>query len=264
MERIASRQHPLVRRFRELARSADSGSAVLLEGAHLLHEAVRSHVPVDLVAILEDGAPPDAQACAQEAERAGARILRVSAQVLAAMSPVRQPSGIVSIARCRPATMARCLEARPALVLLLIGVQDPGNVGASVRAAEACGATAIICSEGTADPFGWKALRGGMGSTFRIPVAVHHPVAAIVEALRERQIAILASVARSGTPLGACDLRRPVAVMLGAEGSGLPDEAASAADGRLSIPMRDPVESLNVAIAAALILFEASRQRERH
>ncbi len=225
MERIASRQHPLVRRFRDLARARESGGSVLLDGAHLLHEAVRSHVPVDLVAILEEDAPPDAQACAQEAERAGARILRVPAGVLAAMSPVRQPSGIVAIARCSPAPIARCLEARPALVLLLVGVQDPGNVGAIVRAAEACGATAIICSEGTADPFGWKALRGGMGSTFRMPVAVHHPLAAIMEALRERQIAVLASVARNGTPVGACDLRGPVAVMLGAEGAGLPDEA---------------------------------------
>ena len=263
MERIASRQNPLVRRFRELARSADPGGSVLLDGAHLVHEAVRSHVPLDVLAILEEGAPHDAQACAQEAERAGARILRVPGQVLAAMSPVRQPSGIVAIARCGPATIGRCLEVRPALILLLIGVQDPGNVGAIVRAAEACGATAVICSEGTAHPFGWKALRGGMGSTFRIPVAVQHPVAAVVDALRERQIAVLASVAREGTPIAACDLRGPVAVMMGAEGAGLPDEAAGAADGRLSIPMRPPVESLNVAIAAALIVFEASRQRER-
>jgi tRNA G18 (ribose-2'-O)-methylase SpoU len=97
-----------------------------------------------------------------------------------------------------------------------------------------------------------------------MPIAVHQPTPAIMEALRGRQIAAVATVALEGTPLASCDLRRPVAVMLGAEGGGLPPEALDAADTRLTIPMRPPVESLNVAITAALILFEASRQRERH
>jgi TrmH family RNA methyltransferase len=150
------------------------------------------------------------------------------------------------------------------LVLVLVGVQDPGNVGAIVRAAEACGATAVICAGVTADPFGWKALRGGMGSTFRMRIAVHAEVLEMVEAVRRRGIALVGTGARDGTPLRSCDLRGPAAVMLGAEGAGLPPEAADAADMHLRIPMRAPVESLNVAIAAALILFEASRQRERH
>lgn len=262
MERIASRQNPLVRRFRELARATDSSGAVLLDGLHLLQEALRSGVRVDLVAVAED-ATGEVQGSAQQAERAGARSLHVSPPVLAAMSPVREPSGIVAIARCTPATLPECLTRSPALVLVLAGVQDPGNVGAIVRAAEACGGTAVICGDGTADPFGWKALRGAMGSTFRMPIAVHQPTPAIMDALRNRQIAAVATVARDGTPLASCDLRRPVAVMLGAEGGGLPPEALEAADTRLTIPMRPPVESLNVAITAALILFEASRQRER-
>jgi len=270
MERIASRQNPLVRRFRELARGTDSSGAALLDGAHLLQEALRSHVPVDLVAIADRVTARDGPALAEEAQRAGARVLHVSDQVLAAMSPVRQPSGVVAIARCRPATLAECLApspgnaAQPPLVLILAGVQDAGNVGAIVRAAEGCGATGIICSDGTADPFGWKALRGAMGSTFRMPVAVHQPLPAIVAELRSRDVAVLATVPRDGTPLGSCDLRGPAAIMLGAEGAGLPLDAATAADVRITIPMRAPVESLNVAIAAALILFEASRQRELH
>ena len=270
MERIASRQNPLVRRFRELARGTDSSGAVLLDGAHLLQEALRSHVPVDLVAIADRVTARDGPALADEAQRAGARVLHVSDQVLAAMSPVRQPSGVAAIARCHPATLAQCLAqptgatAQPPLVLILAGVQDAGNVGAIVRAAEGCGATGIICSEGTADPFGWKALRGAMGSTFRMPVAVHQPMHAIVAELRTRHVAVLATVPRDGTPLGSCDLRGPVAIMLGAEGAGLTFDAATAADARITIPMRAPVESLNVAIAAALILFEATRQRELH
>ena len=199
MERIASRQNPLVRRFRELARATDSSGAALLDGAHLLQEALRSHVPVDLVAISDRATTPDAEALAEEARRTGARVLRVADQVLAAMSPVRQPSGIVSIARCPPATLAQALDGQPALVLILTGVQDAGNVGAIVRTAEACGATGIITTDGTADPFGWKALRGAMGSTFRMPIAVHQPLTAILRELRSRGIAVIATIPRGGT-----------------------------------------------------------------
>ena len=111
MERIASRQNPMVRRFRELARATDSSGAALLDGAHLLQEALRSDVPIDIVAIADRGTSPEGERLAEEAQRTGARVLRVADQVLAAMSPVRQPSGIVSIARC-PSAHART-GARP-------------------------------------------------------------------------------------------------------------------------------------------------------
>ena len=264
MERIASRQNPMVRRFRELARATDSSGAALLDGAHLLQEALRSHVPVEVVAISDRATTPDGEALAEEARRTGARVLRVADQVLAAMSPVRQPSGIVSIARCPPATLAQALDGQPALVPVLTGVQDAGNVGAIVRTAEACGATGIITTDGTADPFGWKALRGAMGSTFRMPIAVHQPLKAILGELRSRGIAVIATIPRGGTSPDAADLRGPAALILGGEGAGLPPDLAASADTLLTIPMRAPVESLNVSIAAALILFEASRQRGRH
>lgn len=264
MERIASRQNPMVRRFRELARATDSSGAALLDGAHLLQEALQSHVPVDVVAISDSATTPDAEALAEEARRTGARVLRVADQVLAAMSPVRQPSGIVSIARCPPATLAQALDGQPALVPILTGVQDAGNVGAIVRTAEACGATGIITTDGTADPFGWKALRGAMGSTFRMPIAVHQPLTAILRELRSRGIAVIATIPRGGTSPDAADLRGPAALILGGEGAGLPPDLAASADTLLTIPMRAPVESLNVSIAAALILFEASRQRGLH
>jgi TrmH family RNA methyltransferase len=122
----------------------------------------------------------------------------------------------------------------------------------------------MITTPGTADPFGWKALRGAMGSTFRLPIAVRQPVSAAVNCLRSRGISIVATVPRHGTPLPAFELRGPVAVLLGGEGAGLPDTLVADADERLSIPMRPPVESFNVAITAALILYEASKQRDGH
>lgn len=261
MERIASRQNALIRRFRDLATSRTEPDAALLDGEHLVREALRSAVRLDVVAVA-DTASPGLLALARDAAAAGARAIEVSEAVLAAISPVRQPSGIVAIARCAPASLGKCLEDSPQLVLVLAGIQDAGNVGAMIRTAEACGATGLICSTGTADPFGWKALRGGMGSTFRLPVCTRQPLDGVMATLRERGIALLASVPRDGTPLPQCDLHGPVALLLGAEGAGLPPEYAAAADVDVTIPMHAPVESLNVAVAAGIILYEAARQRE--
>ncbi len=260
MERIASRQNPIVRRFRDLARPGAAADGLLLDGEHLLDEALRAAVPVEVAAFAEralDRLSP----LAARAAAAGARVVAVPDHVLAAISPVRQPSGVVAIARCRVTPLSSILAAPSPLLLLLHEVQDPGNVGAAVRAAEACGATGLVPGDGSADPFGWKALRGAMGSTFRLPIAGRQPLLDAVAAAQAARIRVFATVPRGGTPLASADLRVPAAVLLGGEGPGLPAALVDRADERLSIPMRAPVDSLNVATAAAVILYESARQR---
>jgi TrmH family RNA methyltransferase len=257
MERISSRQNPVVKRFREVS-SGDHPDLMLLDGEHLLVEAISSGIRIDTVAFA-DGAPIGE--LMRAAERNGASMFSVSAQVLAAISPVREPSGVVAIAAKRHVTLDDVFAKRPALVVMLIGVQDPGNAGATIRAAEGCGATGVVCSDATADPFGWKALRGGMGSAFRLPVVAKQPVERAIATARSRGLRVVATTARDGTPLPECDLRGPVAVLFGSEGRGLADTLVAAADERMTIPMQPPVESLNVAVSAALVLYEAARQR---
>ena len=263
MERISSRHNPLVRRFRELSSGA-SGTAndVLLDGEHLVREAVTSHVRFEVAAVRADAGDPALHALADDIAADGGRVVEVTTAVLHAMSPVREPSGIVAIASFPRSTLHSAMERQPQLVFLLHGVQDPGNVGAIVRASEACGVTGIVAGEGCADPYGWKALRGSMGSSFRVPVAHKVPLAEAARAAKARNVRVLAAVPRGGEPLPTVDLRRPVAILLGGEGPGLPDTLLTLADGTLSVPMRKPVESLNVSIAAALIGYEASRQRD--
>lgn len=194
--------------------------------------------------------------------------------VLAAMSPVQHPSGVVAIGALAPVGLSGAFgaasKARPAgparaaaapLVPVVAGVQDPGNVGAIIRAAAAFGASGIAVLEGSASPFGWKALRGAMGATFRLPIAAGAAIEDVLQAAQQRRIRLVAAVPRGGTPLHAMDFRQPTAIVLGAEGAGLPAAAMAAADDTITIPVLAPVESLNVAIAAALILYEASRQR---
>ena len=142
----------------------------------------------------------------------------------------------------------------------LVDVQDPGNVGAVIRAADALGASGVAALDGTAHPGGWKALRGAMGSTFRVPVAREQTDRAMGE-MRRAGLRIVATVAASGTPLDRLDLRGPICLLLGNEGAGLPDSLSAGADERVTIPMRAGAESLNVAVTASLLLYEARRQR---
>jgi TrmH family RNA methyltransferase len=260
MERISSRQNPVVKRFRAV-RDGDIDGLVLLDGEHLLQEALSSGASIEIAAFSDRLLDDRLTGLAARALESGARILGVSDSVLSAISPVRHPSGVVAIAMRPRTTLDAVLEAQPSLVLFLGGVQDPGNVGAIVRSAEAFGATGMVIGDTTADPWRWKALRASMGSTFRLPIGAHLPLADAAARAKARGLRVLATVPRGGTSLCRSDLRRPSAILLGGEGAGLPDALLELADERLSISMREPIESLNVAIAAAIVMYEAARQR---
>jgi TrmH family RNA methyltransferase len=231
---------------------------MLLDGEHLIQEALASGIQLRLVAAAERSAQ---SAVVRQVEQAGARVILVTDPVLSAISPVQSPSGMVALATRPGGRLEDVFARKPQLVVMLHGVQDPGNVGAIARAAEACGATGLVCSERTADPFGWKALRGAMGSTFRLPTAAKQSLRAAIAHARAEGLRVFATDARGGVMLPECDLRKPAAIILGGEGAGLPADLIEAADGRVTIPMQPPVESLNVAVAAALVLYEAARQR---
>jgi len=258
MSAITSRQHPIVKQFRELAHGG--GPSMLLDGWHLLTEAVAAGIPIETVAWC--GPPTSAeQITIERAQRLGAHVIEVSGTVLNAISPVHSPTGVVASARKPRVDAAVVLQPAPALILAGVGIQDPGNAGAVVRAAAAAGATGVVVDEATADPWSWKALRASMGATFHVPVIRTRTIDKSVDAWRAAGVSIVAAVARGGTSMYDVDLTRPTALLLGGEGPGLPASLTSAADVRISIPMRDAVESLNVAVAAALVLYEARRQR---
>lgn len=269
MESVTSRQNAVVRTFRGLARRRGEDGQVLLEGEHLLTEALNAGVRITTAALasrmLHREARADAEKVARLADRLkkqGARVLSVSDTVLGAMSPVQTPSGVLAIAQVTPVRLEGVMGGSLPLVAVLAGVQDPGNLGAVIRTAEAAGATGLVACPPSADPFGWKALRGAMGSTFRLPVPDRVPLHEALLAARKRGLVIAAAVPRGGRPMRDFDFRRPLAIMLGGEGAGLDASHLDHADERVTIPMNAPVESLNVAVSAAIILYEASRQRE--
>jgi TrmH family RNA methyltransferase len=266
MERIASRRNPLVARCRELAHrrpAADAGA--LLDGAHLLASALESGVVVD-AALFSARALGTAEGrrLASRCRENGVRVAEVSDGALASASPVRTPSGIVAIVEVAEADWTALTRPSPGLVVVTVGVQDPGNLGAIVRSADAGGATGVAVLGPGADPWNWKALRGAMGSTFRLPVRHGGPVDDAVRRLRGEGLRVIGTSPRAGRSVYDLELMGPTAVLVGGEGGGLDDTALALADLTAHVPMRAGVESLNVAVATALIVYEATRQRHRH
>lgn len=260
MAPITSRQHPLVKQYRRVARGDDR--LALIDGWHLLDDAIRARILIDSIVVVRGSRTAATQRILARASDAGAAISDVSTSVMESLSPVQTPSGVAALVERRHATLPQLLRPAPALIVLAVDMQDPGNVGAVIRSAEAGGATGVALAGISSDAWSWKALRAAMGSTFRMPVLVVDDATAIIEELRGAGVSVLASVPRGGTAMHGADMRDAVAIMIGGEGPGLPATLIESASARVSIPMKAPLESLNAAVAAALLVYEARRQRE--
>lgn len=266
METLTSRRNALVARFRSAASTnRRSRTHLLLDGRRLIADARRGGAAVETVVV---SAPairredPALVALVTDCGRDGIDVVAGSERVMAAVSPLRSPSTAVALARHLPPTEDEVLaRARCGCLLALLGVQDPGNVGAIVRAADAAGAGGVLVGEGAADPFGWKALRGAMGSTFRLPVSDAGEPHALAERARRTGCRVLATAPRGGRSMYDLDLTEPVLILIGGEGAGVESPTLGSADAVVSIPMAGGVESLNAAVAAALVAYEARRQR---
>jgi TrmH family RNA methyltransferase len=257
---ITSRQHAVVKTFRRVARG--DAHLALVDGWHLLGDALDAGARVATIAVTDRARQPETDRVLDRARAHGAAIVDVTPTVMDALSPVRTPTGVVALVERPTMSLPDLFSPSPALVVLAIDMQDPGNVGAVIRAAEAGGATGVALAGTSADPWSWKALRAGMGSTFRLPVVKAETPEALVAACEAAGVTVLATVPRGGVPMHDVDLRDGVAIMMGGEGSGLSHESIEAADGRVSIPMHGRAESLNVAVAAALLVYDARRQRK--
>jgi RNA methyltransferase, TrmH family len=263
MQRISSRRNPLVNQYRDVARGKNP-NLLLLDGAHLVSAALSANVRVRQIVVSADALDrPDVRAIVDLVDSRQTAIAAASASVVSAMSPVRQPSGVVAIAE-RPAWQeADLFPAVAPLIVVAADVQDPGNIGAITRVAEAAGASSVIAAGASADPFAWKALRGSMGSALRLPIAVQKNAYLAVDSARKHGCKVIAAMPSGGVSLFELRLTGAVAILVGGEGGGLAANLAAAADVRVSIPMKHPVESLNTAVAAGLVVYEACRQRRQ-
>lgn len=264
MKRITSRHNPIVARFRAAGRGAVK-NLLLLDGVHLVADALDAGVRLRQAAMAADRlARPELRAIVERLQRAEVEVVAATAAVMELLSPVRSSSAIVAIADRPVHDDGRLYSSGNPLVIIASDVQDPGNVGAIVRVAEAGGATGVVAAGACADPFGWKALRGSMGSALRLAVAIRDHTDQAVAQARRHGCRIVATLPRGGRSLFDVNLQAPTAVLIGGEGTGLAAALVDGADERFTIPMQAPVESLNAAVTAALIVYEARRQRLAH
>ena len=261
-ETINSRRNPLVQRARAVRDGREKG-LVFVEGVRLCEEALRASVVFEAVmytrALTED---ERGYALLDRLRRVCQNTHAVSEDVLESVSDTKTPQGVVALAR-RPRTGSERIEQAPGvpLVVIMHEANNPSNAGAVLRVAEAAGATGVILTKHSTDPLSPKSLRGSMGAAFRLPLWTGPTLEEALGWCAARGIGTVAAAAAAAPLHTELDWTTPRAVVLGPEAGGLTAAELGATDEAVRIPMREPVESLNLATALAVVLYEAARQR---
>ncbi len=261
--RITSRDNSLLRRTREV-RDGGNSDLVFIEGLRLAEEALLSGLKIEAV-IVSDELAQKAKAATllEQLAQACDRIVTVSEKLLESISYTKTPQGIVLLAG-RPGSGREHLETaqkQTPLIVVMHRINNPVNVGAILRTAEAAGATGAIATPNTSDPFSPKSLRGAMGSAFRLPLWFGPTFDEVLAWSSARGIQTICADVHSRTLYSEVDWKLASALVLGPESNGLSADEIAAADLAVRIPMRGPAESLNVAVAAGVLLYEAARMR---
>ena len=269
LQSVTSRQNPLVKQLRHAISQGEptKDGHIAVEGVRLIEEAIRSGLRLRALFFIESFC----------SESGGARAERLLPQVgksvetLVLPDPVfasavatEHPQGVAALAVPKKFELNNMISAGPGVLLVVaVGIQDPGNLGTLLRSAEAFHANGVILAEGTVSAFNSKVIRAAASSLFRLP-CVSADLHDVLPALRGHGIRMIATSSHKGTPLPQADLKGGVALLIGNEGAGVPRDAFAQADERVVIPHSAQVESLNAGVAAAIILYEAARQRNRH
>jgi TrmH family RNA methyltransferase len=255
-------------RLKELRRAMahpgrEARGLAAIEGPNLLGEALRAGLRIDCTFVAQEAQhlldgfhlPPETD------------VLLVPNELLTSALATETPQPVAALVEPFDWIWRDILQGgvedsnqAPPLIVVLAGLQDPGNLGAIVRSAEAFGATGIVCLPGTASAWNPKAVRASAGSVFRVPL-LSVSAEEVFAHLREARVKILTTALRDAEPADHADLAGPVAFLIGNEGNGVPAELAAQADAAVTIPCPGPVESLNASVAASVLLYEASRQR---
>jgi TrmH family RNA methyltransferase len=262
---INSRDNSLVKHARAV-RDGKVRELIFVEGVRLCEEAFGANLSIEDVLWTERVAQDErGDALLRALQGVSQRVSEVGEKVLASVSDTKTPQGIVALVS-RPQTNSFALESLDAevpLLLIMHRTSNPANAGALVRTAEAAGATGAVTTAGSTDIFSPKALRGAMGSAFRLPLWTGAGYSEVLAWCKARGIMTACADARATCSYTEIDWTNSCALIVGPEATGLNDEEAAGADVSVSIPMRPPVESLNVAVASAVLLYEAARQRRK-
>lgn len=216
------------------------------------------YVDLDQWSQVDDRSP--LRTVVHDADAAGVPVWGLTSSVFASVSDTSSPQGALALA-IRSVAPVSALAELDGPVLVLVDISDPGNAGTLVRAAEAAGCAGVVFAGSSTDPFGPKAVRAAAGSIVRLPVSEGAEVSTVLDELQSAGRTLVATVVDGGAAPEATDLSVPVAILIGSEAHGLSSEVIAACSATITIPMQSAVESINAAVAGAVVLFEAARQR---
>lgn len=258
-EAITSVHNPRVKLWASLLerKGRERQQAYIVEGVHLVQEALHWGAEVESVLFSAERGLPEQVAAVLPAD---IECVSVSEQVLAKCSDAQSPQPVAAVIRKTEPSADRLLDAKNSLVVVCDGIQDPGNLGAIIRSADAAGADGVVLGKGTVDLYNPKTIRSTMGSLFHIPV-VSADLPALFAQAKAKGIRLVVTSLQATRTCFESDFTGPTWLVLGNEGQGVSPEAASLVDEHVIIPMPGRAESLNVAMAATVLLFEAVRQR---
>ena len=253
---VNSKQNARLKELRRALRSPDRhGGVIGIEGPHLLEEAARAGLRIETI-FLGDAASHF------DLESRDCEVIVAPDSILSSVLETETPQPVAALVEPPQWSWTDVLVPGQSngLIVVLAGLQDPGNLGTILRSAEAFGASGIVALPGTASHWNQKAMRASAGSVFRLPV-IQAGVDECFARLREAGVTTMTTALKDATPANALDFTRPAAIVIGNEGNGVPEEIARRADGAVTIPCPGPVESLNASIAASILLYECSVQR---
>jgi len=258
---ITSAANPLVKRIRALRAPKERRrqGAFFVEGVQPVWRAYDGGADIEALVVAPDlvvGSP--SAALVESVRRGGGTVAELSVDVFGAISDRNGPSGVAAIVRM-PSTTTASLAVQPTSVVVgLHDIANPGNLGTIIRTADSFGAAGVVLIGETADPYAPAAVRASMGSLFSLPVVHVDSVDEAFEWSRTAGLTVVTTSARGSTPLGSAPLPRPSLVVFGSEGAGLPPTILDRGDLDVRIPMRGTASSLNLAVAAGIVLYVAT------
>jgi len=262
LRRIEGRHNALVKELRQAFSRAEltSDGYCAIEGFRILEEAIRSGLRFRAVFFSESAVPRAEKLLSQ----LGAQVetLLLADKLLSSAVPSDAPQGVAALVRWKQLSREDVLAKSPAgPILVIAGVQDPGNLGTILRSAEAFGAGGVLLGEGTVSPYNPKVVRASAGSVFRVPLA-RTKLSESLGRMKDHGLRLVGTASHKGTPLDQAKMAGPLAIFVGSEGSGLPRDLIKEMNDVVAIPQVPEVESLNVGVAASIVLYEVMRQKQ--
>jgi RNA methyltransferase, TrmH family len=260
---ITSKDNAFIKHLHALSESKQrkKEQAFLIEGVKMVEEALRDDLGVKLVVASPSLVQHHGKGVLKLAENHAVEVLWISERLMDAIAESKTPQPVMAMVRMKEHSEQGLMANDANLIILAHQLQDPGNLGTIIRTAEAVGASGVALASNTVDPFNPKAVRASMGSILRVPIAHCADAAAFIKTCKQKGFQTVATVLTGRTTHFDIDLKKPTVVVLGQEGAGLSQDIMAEIDLHIRIPMAASIDSLNVATAAAVILYEAFRQR---